>query len=156
MPAQWTDCARTTTCDPSPGPEKLMSPLSRALRRISSRLTDPVEVLDAEELADRIAGSGARCVVDVDRGDRATLTGRIRTVVTGRGDDHLGVTAEVFDGTGAIEVCWLGRGSIPGIDTGRYIRVEGRVGIRHGRKIMFNPRYELLIGQPGRTGGGNT
>lgn len=128
-----------------------MSTLARALRKISARLTDPVEVLDAADLAGRVTGSGSLCVVDASRGDRASLTGRIRTVVSGGGGHHLGVTAEVFDGTGAIEVCWLGRRSIPGIDTGRYIRVTGRVGQRHGRKIMFNPRYELLAGRPGHT-----
>lgn len=128
-----------------------MSSLARALRRISARLTDPVDVLDAAELAGRVRGTGASRVVDVTRGDLATLTGRIRTVSTGGGEEHLGVTAEVFDGTAGIEVCWLGRRSIPGIDTGRYIRVTGRVGVRDGRKIMFNPRYELLAGQPHRT-----
>ena len=80
-----------------------------------------------------------------------SLTGRIRTVLTGGGEDFLGVTAELFDGTGAVEVCWLGRRAIPGIDTGRAIRVTGRVGLRGGHKIMFNPRYELLAGQPRRT-----
>lgn len=128
-----------------------MSSLSRALRRISTRLTDPVEVLDAAELAGRVHGSGSARVTDVARGDRATLTGRIRTVSTGGGEDHLGTVAELFDGTGGIEVCWLGQRAIPGIDTGRYIRVTGRVGLRDGRKIMFNPRYELLAGQPRRT-----
>lgn len=125
-----------------------MSTLGRVLRRMSARLTDPVDVLDAAELAGRVHGSGSACVNDVARGDRATLTGRIRTVAIGGGEDHLGVTAEVFDGTGAVEVCWLGQRAIPGIDTGRYIRVTGRVGVRDGRKIMFNPRYELLAGRP--------
>lgn len=128
-----------------------MSSLSRALRRISARLTDPVEILDAAELAGRVHGSGSSCISDVARGDGATLTGRIRTVSTGGGEDQLGITAEVFDGSGAIDVCWLGQRAIPGIDTGRYIRVTGRVGLRDGRKIMFNPRYELLAGQPRRT-----
>lgn len=132
-----------------------MSSLARTLRRISARLTDPVDLLDAADLAGRVQGTGSSRVTDVDRGDRATLTGRIRTVSTGGGDEHLGITAEVFDGTGGIEVCWLGRRGIPGIDTGRYIQVTGRVGMRDGRKIIFNPRYELLAGQPRPNRGGN-
>lgn len=128
-----------------------MSTLGRVLRRISERLTDPVDVLDAAELAGRVHGSGSVCIGEVGRGERATLTGRIRTVTIGGGAGHLGVTAEVFDGTGSIDACWLGQRAIPGIDTGRYLRVTGRVGIRDGRKIMFNPRYELLAGQPRRT-----
>lgn len=128
-----------------------MTSFGRALRRMSARLTDPADVLDAVELAGRVHETGCTCVSDVSRGDRATLTGRIRTVTFGGGEDHLGVTAEIFDGTGAIEVCWLGRRAIPGIDTGRHIRVTGRVGTRDGRKIMFNPRYDLLAGRPRRT-----
>ncbi|MGN0101066.1 hypothetical protein [Dietzia sp. CH92] len=123
----------------------------RVLRDLTARLTDPVEVLDAADLAGRVQRTGCARVADVSRGDLATLTGRIRTVLTGGGPEVLGLTAEVFDGTGAIEVCWLGRRSIPGIDTGRFIRVTGRVGDRDGRRIMFNPRYALLDGQPCRT-----
>lgn len=127
-------------------------PLGRTLRELSARLTDSVDALDAADLSGRVHGFGCVQVSEVGRGDLASLTGRIRTVLTGSGEDFLGVTAEVFDGTGAFEVCWLGRRAIPGIDTGRFIRVFGRVGIRDGNKIMFNPRYELLAGQPRRTG----
>lgn len=125
--------------------------LGRALRQLSARLTDPVDALDAADLSGRVYGAGCVRVADVVRGDLVSLTGRIRTVQTCSGEDFLGVTAELFDGTGAVEVCWLGRGAIPGIDTGRFIRVTGRVGIRGGHKIMFNPRYELLAAQPRRT-----
>jgi len=124
------------------------------LRDLSSRLIDPVENRDAAELAGRVHGTGCTWVADADRGELVTLTGRIRTVVTCGGENFLGVTAELFDGTGSVDVCWLGRHSIPGIDTGRFVRVTGRVGLRDGNKIMFNPRYELLTGQPGPHRGG--
>lgn len=126
--------------------------LGRALRELGARLTDPVDALDALDLSGRVQGTGCARVSEVARGDFVSLTGRIRTVLTGGGEDFLGVTAEVFDGTGSVDVCWLGRRAIPGIDTGRFIRVTGRVGTRDGHKIMFNPRYELLAGQPRRTG----
>ena len=32
---------------------------------------------------------------------------------------------------------------IAGIEPGRQIRVEGRLGVRESQRIMFNPRYEL-------------
>ena len=125
-----------------------MPSLARALRRVSARLTEPVDVLDAAELAGQVRETGSSRVIDTTRGDYATLTGRIRTVTLGGGREHLGITAEVFDGTGGIEICWLGRRNLAGIDTGRNIRVTGRIGERDGRKIMFNPRYELIAGQP--------
>ena len=123
-------------------------PFPRTLRALTARLTDPVEMLDAADLAGRVHRTGCSHVATVSRGDHVTLTGRVRTVLTCGGEDFLGLTAEVFDGTGAVEVCWLGRRIVPGIDTGRCLRVTGRVGVRHGHKIMFNPRYELLDEQP--------
>lgn len=128
--------------------------MSRMFRGLSARLTDPLESLDAADLAGVVHGSGCCPVRDSHRGQLVTITGRVRTVMSGGGEQFLGVTAEVYDGTGAVDVCWLGRRSIPGIDTGRSINVTGRVGLRNGRKIMFNPRYVLLDGQPGARRGG--
>ena len=56
----------------------------------------------------------------------------------------------LVDGTGTVERCWIGRRFVPGIETGQHMRVTGGVGLRKGRPLMFNPRYELLAGPPGR------
>jgi hypothetical protein len=37
----------------------------------------------------------------------------------------------------------LGRRSIPGIEPGRTIKVTGRMAVRDGRKVLYNPYYEL-------------
>ena len=42
-----------------------------------------------------------------------------------------------------IELVWLGRDAIPGIEPGRTVAVEGRVAVRRGRDTLYNPRYEL-------------
>lgn len=137
------------------GSQRVRTSITRRLRDLSARLTDPVETLDAADLADRVHGTGCTRVADVSRGDLVTLTGRIRTVLTCGGGDFLGVTAELFDGTGVVDLCWLGRRSIAGIDTGRFVRVTGRVGLRGDRRIMFNPRYQLLAGRPEPHRGGS-
>ncbi|MBB1032573.1 OB-fold nucleic acid binding domain-containing protein [Dietzia sp. SLG310A2-38A2] len=128
--------------------------VTRMLRGLSARLTAPLESLDAVDLAGVVQGIGSSPVESAQRGQLVTLAGRVRTVLSGGGEQFLGVTAEVYDGTGAVDVCWLGRRSIPGIDTGRFVKVTGRIGVRAGQKIMFNPRYELLSGQPGAGRGG--
>lgn len=117
------------------------------IRGFSARLTESLDALDAATLEGLARGTGRSRVADASRGDLVTVVGRVRTVLTGGGDTFLGVTAEVVDGSGALDVCWLGRRSIPGIDTGRCLAVTGRVGERDGHKIMFNPRYELLTGR---------
>lgn len=125
------------------------------LGRLSARLTQSPDESDAAELAGSLREVGGDRVADCERGELVTVTGRVRTVQSGGGDDCLGVTIELFDGTEALEVCWLGRRSIAGIDTGRHLRVTGRIGVRGGHKIIFNPRYELLECQPGRRHGGD-
>ncbi|HEY5846030.1 MAG TPA: DNA-binding protein, partial [Microlunatus sp.] len=39
---------------------------------------------------------------------------------------------------------WLGRRQIPGIDAGRSINVWGRISCHDGRRLIYNPKYELL------------
>lgn len=51
--------------------------------------------------------------------------------------------AELYDGSDVIDLIWLGRRKIAGIEPGRLVLAEGLVSIQDGRKVMFNPRYEL-------------
>jgi hypothetical protein len=51
--------------------------------------------------------------------------------------------AELYDGSDVIDLVWLGRRRIAGIEPGRLVRAEGLVSVQDGRKVMFNPRYEL-------------
>ena len=37
----------------------------------------------------------------------------------------------------------IGALMIHGIAPGRTIQIEGRIGVQHGQRVMFNPRYEL-------------
>jgi hypothetical protein len=50
---------------------------------------------------------------------------------------------ELFDGTGALTVIWLGRRRIAGVDPGRRMVVRGRLAQGGEHRVMYNPRYEL-------------
>jgi hypothetical protein len=54
------------------------------------------------------------------------------------------LVAVLSDGTGEVSLIWMGRGSIPGIEPGRTLRVKGRLAIDEGRKVIFNPYYQLI------------
>ena len=41
-------------------------------------------------------------------------------------------------------IVWLGRRRIAGIDPGRSMRVQGRIGVHDGVRVIYNPRYELI------------
>jgi hypothetical protein len=107
------------------------------------RLTADVHTLVADELQGDVAEC---CAVPLDalhRGDLATVTGRVRSVVYNPKETVQTFTAELFDGSAAIDVVWLGRRRIAGIEPGRKILVRGRVGEHEGRPAIYNPIYEL-------------
>lgn len=111
----------------------------RVLRRLTSDTAD----LDADELSQNASASGARSTCDCSAGEAATVLGRLRTVQTCPRGDAVTLQAELFDGTDAITLVWLGRRRIPGIEPGRTMLASGRVAVRDGHKVIYNPYYEL-------------
>lgn len=113
------------------------------IRRLTRRLTEDLEELDAEEMAESSLATGALPVVSCSRGQEVTMFGRLRSVETGSKAAAPTVEADFFDGTDSILLVWIGRRRIPGIEPGRTLQVRGRVGERDGRKVIYNPYYEL-------------
>lgn len=98
---------------------------ARDLRRTYAR----AEVDSIAEAADRIP---------------VTLRGTLRTVTLRPRGGVPALEAELYDGSGAITVIWLGRRRIAGIGPGRSIQVSGRIGVHDHQRVMYNPRYELI------------
>lgn len=101
---------------------------------------------DYEALRERTAAAkNAGCVPvgSLPLRRRARATGIIRSVVLRPRQGVPTVEAELFDGSGVVDLVWLGRRSIAGIDPGRRLRVEGMVSETRGRRTIYNPRYEL-------------
>ena len=71
------------------------------------------------------------------------VTGALGRVRPGAQGGPPMLRAELGGGQDAVTIIWLGRTSIPGIEPGRAVAVEGALALRHGRKVMYNPRYEL-------------
>lgn len=94
------------------------------LRRLTRRLTEDPEQRDAEELSDEVASTGAQRAIDCERGQEVTMVGTLRSVeMNGKGCAG-GVRAELFDGSDTVTLVWLGQRRIPGIDSGRTLRVR--------------------------------
>lgn len=72
---------------------------------------------------------------------RVVITGTIRTTgtVTVGGGPAYHVT--LVDGSGELDVLFLGRPSMPGLSPGTRVTVEGRVVTHDGRLTLWNPRY---------------
>lgn len=114
------------------------------LRRLTRRLTEDLEQRDVEELSDEVLNAGAQRAIDCQRGQEVTVVGTLRSVETSGKGCSGGVRAELFDGSDTVTLVWLGQRRIPGIDTGRTLRVRGRLGkLENGTKAIYNPHYEI-------------
>jgi RecJ-like exonuclease len=107
------------------------------------RLTASTHHLDAAELRSEVERQSCKPLGELRRGADATVIGRIRSVVYTPAETVPTLKAELFDGTATIELVWLGRRRIAGIEPGRRIKATGRVGVHLGRLAIYNPRYEL-------------
>jgi RecJ-like exonuclease len=112
-------------------------------KRIIRKLTSDVEDLDADELSRDTERAGAQRACDCRCGDEVTVVGRLRAVEICPQDAVASLEAELFDGTEGVTLIWVGRRRIPGIEAGRLIKVRGRMAVRNGRKVLYNPYYEL-------------
>jgi RecG wedge domain len=121
-----------------------MASAERILRKLTRRLTEDPEQLDAEELSGEAESSGAKRAIDCERGQEVTMVGTLRSVEANAKGCAGGVKAELFDGTDAVTLVWLGQRRIAGIEPGRTLRVHGRVGkLENGSKAIYNPHYEI-------------
>lgn len=108
-----------------------------------NRLTASVQRLDAAELESEVAQMPCAKLKSVTLGDRAVVAGRLRSVLYAPTENVPVLEAELFDGSAAILLVWLGRRRIAGIEPGRRILAKGRVGLHDGRLAIYNPWYEL-------------
>jgi hypothetical protein len=123
----------TVEADASPG----------VLRRALHRLTTPEHVLEAENRQEQSLESGGTPVQRCRDRAQVCVVGMLRTVTIQPRGGSPSLQAELWDGSGSVDVVWIGRRRIAGIEPGRVIRAEGRMTQRDGRRVMFNPRYEL-------------
>lgn len=113
------------------------------LRRTLSRWADNDEA-HARDLRAAYVNDNEMSIGEAPERVPVRLQGTIKTVTLRPRGGTPALEAELEDGTGAITLVWLGRRRISGIEPGRSMRVEARIGSSTGQRVMFNPRYELL------------
>ena len=119
---------------------------ARGLRGFIRRLTSSKAELEAQELQKTSDSEGATPIKACGERRRACVAGTLRTVTLRPRGGAPALEAELYDGSDVIDLVWLGRRRIAGIEPGRLMRAEGLVSVQDGRKVMFNPRYELRGG----------
>ena len=114
--------------------------LQRALRRFASSNAE----LESEDLQRKVREEGAVPIQNCEDRQRVQLTGTVSTVTITPRAGHPALEVELRDGSGAVTLVWLGRRQIPGIDPGRTLKVWGRISCHEGKRLIYNPRYELM------------
>jgi hypothetical protein len=112
-------------------------------RLMSSR--EELDAADTKRQITELPSPRLETVPIADSRDReiVDLTGTLRAVTLRPRGASLTMEAELWDGTGCLQLVWLGRRDIPGIQPGRKIVVHGRLTSIKGTRTIFNPAYEL-------------
>jgi hypothetical protein len=129
--------------DVRPPPEPVDEPRPSRLRGFLRRLASTRAELEAEELQRTSGEEGAIPIAHCAERQRVRVAGTLRTVTLRPRGGVPSLEAELYDGSDVINLVWLGRRKIAGIEPGRILRAYGLVSIQDGRRTMFNPRYEL-------------
>ena len=114
--------------------------------RLRDRLSDWANTADQEARDLRTVYEAKDVVSVAEAPDREVvrLRGMLRTVTLRPRGGVPALEAELFDGSGMLTVVWLGRRHIAGINPGRSLQVQGRIGLHDGVRTLYNPRYELI------------
>ena len=111
--------------------------------RLKKAVASQAEIEADEERADAHHSVGCTPVDQLADRSRASVSGVIRSVTLRPREGVPALEAELYDGSGALDLVWLGRREIGGVTPGRRLKIEGLVCLIDGRKTVFNPRYEL-------------
>lgn len=114
----------------------------RMMRRLGS-LASTNEELRAEELRETTDQQGCERIAGCTDREMVHVLGEVRTVTLQPRAGNPALEAELFDGSGSLTLVFLGRRRIAGIEPGRALEAVGRVCGNDGRRVMFNPRYQL-------------
>ena len=114
--------------------------LQRALRRLASSNAE----LESEDLQQNVRDEGAVPIKSCEDRQQVSLTGTVSTITIAPRAGHPALEVQLRDGSGSVTLVWLGRRQIPGIDPGRTLKVWGRISCHDGKRLLYNPRYELM------------
>ncbi|MDR1799191.1 MAG: OB-fold nucleic acid binding domain-containing protein [Bifidobacteriaceae bacterium] len=118
--------------------------LDRLRQRLHDLLT-PQSVLEAHEERALAAKEGTVPIAQTANRQPARVSGVIRSLAISPRGSGAAVEVDLYDGTGAVTVVWLGQRQILGMEPGRHVIVDGLMTIEdNGQRIMRDPRYELI------------
>jgi RecG-like helicase len=118
--------------------------LLERIRRSLHRMAES----DEQRLAEEIQGwaatiPGTTRIADAPVRSPAKIAGVVRRITVRPVEGYESLEALISDGTGEVEVVWMGRRSIPGLSLGTHVVVDGVLGEQRGQVRMVNPTFEF-------------
>ena len=114
------------------------------LSRLGDRLTKSVTQIEADELQEDSVRMGCTKMCDLKDRQDATVSGTVRAVTLRPRVNVPALVVDLYDGSRTINLIWLGRRTIGGVEPGTYLRARGRVTYNRGIPTIFNPAYEIV------------
>ena len=120
--------------------------MNRALHVLRDRfsgLRSSREDIDALDEATSARRRGTMPVGELRARRRSEVSGVLRAITFRPSTDKPVLVGQLFDGTGSVDLVWIGRRSIAGIRPGTHLRAEGMVVAGHSRPTLSNPTYDI-------------
>ncbi|MEY3988567.1 MAG: OB-fold nucleic acid binding domain-containing protein [Ilumatobacteraceae bacterium] len=114
------------------------------IRSFGKRLTADNLEIDSERLCERFKDYDFVNIADSQTRTRTKIAGEIKRMRIKPRSGVPAVELVINDGTGEATVIFSGRRSIPGVDHGKCIMVDGVPHRDGGRTVILNPAYTLL------------
>lgn len=112
-------------------------------RRALKRLTATADQMEAVELEQERQAQGCSKIVGLTDREYVTVYGHLKNVSLAPRAGTPTLEATLYDGSAPLTLVWLGRRTIAGIKPGVGLKASGRVSCQDGRRVIFNPRYDL-------------
>jgi hypothetical protein len=114
-------------------------------RRAVRRLASEDHELEADDLQQKVDEAGADPVAKCREREIVSVLGTVRSMTLRPRAGTPSLEVELYDGSGTVTLIWLGRREITGIAPGQQLRAAGRITSDGARRVIFNPRYELIV-----------
>jgi hypothetical protein len=114
------------------------------IRSFGKRLTAGNLEIDSERLCERFKEYDFVNIADSETRTRTKIAGEIKRMRIKPRSGIPSVELVINDGTGEATVIFSGRRSIPGVDHGKCIMVDGVPHRDGARTVILNPAYTLL------------
>jgi hypothetical protein len=98
----------------------------------------------ADDLRVQSAGHGGDDLTALAVRHPARVCGTVRAVTLPARRSVPALVAEIWDGKGTVNLVWIGRRTVGGIEPGVFLRAYGRVALVKGTPTIFNPSYEIV------------